>query len=96
MSALSRYHPEAVWNRPTVKHNVDRESKLDFNINWLPSEFSYSMEDKAERLQAAEGMEDTGKTRPSESAKYSTYEFTETEVAGKRHVWVFSGSSVYI
>lgn len=50
MSALSRYHPEAVRNRPTVKHNVDRESKLDFNINCLPSEFSYSMEDKAERL----------------------------------------------
>lgn len=51
------------------------------------------MEDKAERLKIPEGMKDTGKTRSSESTKYSTYEFTETEAVGKEPAWVFSGFS---
>lgn len=41
-------------------------------------------------------MKNTGKTRPSESSKYGTYEFTETEAIGKEPAWVFSGFSVYI
>lgn len=59
----------------------------------LPSSGNPS-EEEAKRVSDPEGMGDTRRIRPSESAKQGAYKYTEAEAARTGLTWVCTKSSV--
>lgn len=72
-----------------------RESKCETSISKLsPSELGESKGRGGRKIIRDRVMEDTRKTRPSQSSKKVTHELTEA--ASTEPTWVYTRSSVYV
>ena len=65
--------------RPTTRHYVEKESKLEVTIKSLPSELRESFRGRGRKIQKSQmGM---GANKASESTKQGSHELTEAESA---------------
>lgn len=63
-----------------VRHYIE-SLNWRFPLTSYPQSSGNSIEEEAEKMWDSEGMEDTRRMRPSQSAKPDTYELTGTETA---------------
>lgn len=85
------YYEQVKW-----KENYMNSRKNDIENNFLHSEWKDLQEEKEERVQDPEGMEDTKNARPLYYHEKSLYEPTDNEAASTRSTRVCSRSSVHI
>lgn len=80
-------------SQPDIMHS---ESKWNFSVKYLASELRVAGKRRRKECKNQRGMDNTRKTRPSESTKQSTYELTETGKISTGPIQICTRSSLYI
>lgn len=81
--------------RPTARHFPENMTKWDVSIKSVPSDLRESHRRGRRKSGKATGLEDTRRTRPSESTKQGAYALRDRNRT-HRPTRVYTRSSVYI